>query len=176
MSLAPEDPRILMLRTRLLQRAGQQEDALRLAQKVTTLAPQWDEPYYLAGVSSYFIRRYDQAEQNLARAIELNPKSPQALFLQSIALGNLGKIDDAERALRQALELQPNSARLHCHLGILLMRRNETLEAQNSFRRSIQLKLTTRFRITNWQSFWSEKNNCSRRLMNSNRPQLMIRV
>jgi tetratricopeptide (TPR) repeat protein len=140
MSLAPEDPRILVLRTRLLQRAGQQEDALRLAQKVTTLAPQWDEPYYLAGVSSYFIRRYDQAEQSLTRAIELNPKSPQALFLQSIALGNLGKIDDAERALRRALELQPNSARLHCHLGILLMRRNETLEAQNSFRRSIQLK------------------------------------
>ena len=140
MSLAPENPQILALRTRLLQRAGLQDDAFRLAQKVMTLAPNWDEPYYLAGVSAYFIRHYEQAEQNLARAVELNPKSSQALFLQSIALGNLGKIDDAERALRRAINLQPTNARLHCHLGILLMRRNEIVKAQSSLRRSIQLK------------------------------------
>jgi tetratricopeptide (TPR) repeat protein len=140
MSLDPNNPQILTLRTRLLQRAGLQDDAFRLAQKVMTLAPNWDEPYYLAGVSAYFIRHYEQAEQNLARAVELNPKSSQALFLQSIALGNLGKIDDAERALRRAINLQPTNARLHCHLGILLMRRNEIVKAQSSFRKSIQLK------------------------------------
>jgi Flp pilus assembly protein TadD len=140
MSLAPENPQILALRTRLLQRAGLQDDAFRLAQRVMTLAPEWDEPYYLAGVSAYFIRRYEEAEQNLARAVELNPKSSQALFLQSIALGNLGKIDDAERALRRAIKLQPANARLHCHLGILLMRRSESEEAKTSFRKSIQLK------------------------------------
>jgi tetratricopeptide (TPR) repeat protein len=140
MSLAPENPQILALRTRLLQRAGLQDDAFRLAQRVISLAPQWDEPYYLAGVSAYFIRRYAEAEQNLARAVQLNPKSSQALFLQSIALGNLGKIDDAELALRRAIKLQPANARLHCHLGILLMRRSESAEAKSSFRKSIQLK------------------------------------
>ena len=139
-SLDPNNPQILTLRTRLLQRAGLQDDALRLAQKVMTLAPAWDEPYYLAGVSAYFIRHYEEAEHNLARAVELNPKSSQALFLQSIALGNLGKIDDAERALRRAINLQPTNARLHCHLGILLMRRNESVKAQSYFRKSIQLK------------------------------------
>jgi tetratricopeptide (TPR) repeat protein len=40
MSLAPDNPHILVLRTRLLQRAGQQNDALRLAQKAMTLAPE----------------------------------------------------------------------------------------------------------------------------------------
>lgn len=140
MSLAPDNPQILALRVRLLQRAGLQDDAFRLAQRVMTLAPEWDEPYYLAGVSAYFIRHYEEAEQNLARAVELNPTSSQALFLQSIALGNLGNIDDAERALRRSISLQPTNARLHCHLGILLVRRNQSAEAKSSFRKAIQLK------------------------------------
>lgn len=137
---APDNPQILVLRTRLLQRAGEQDEALKMAQKATTLAPNWDEPYYLAGVSYYFIRRYEQAEQSLARALELNPNSARALFLQSIALANLGKIDDAERVLRRAIALEPENGRLHCHLGILLMRRNENAEAEGSFRKAIQLR------------------------------------
>ncbi len=137
---APSDPKILVLRTRLLQRAGLQEDALRMAQQAITLAPTWDEPYYLAGVSSYFIRLYEEAERNLARAVDLNPNSARALFLQSIALGNLGRIDDSEHSLRRAIALQPVNARLHCHLGILLARRNEGAAAQASFRKAIQLK------------------------------------
>jgi tetratricopeptide (TPR) repeat protein len=138
--MAPESPPILILRTRLLQRAGEQDEALAMAQKAITLAPNWDEPYYLAGVSYYFIRRYEQAEENLARAVELDPKSARALFLESIALANLGKIDDAERCLRRAVALQPQDARLHCHLGILLARRNENGPAEDSFRKAIQLK------------------------------------
>lgn len=140
MAVAPENPHLLALRARLLQRAGQQDEALLMAQKATTLAPNWDEPYYLAGVSYYFIRRYEQAEQSLARAIELNPNAPRALFLESIALANLRKIDDAERCLRRAIALQPMNARLHCHLGILLARQNEYTKAKESFRKAIQLK------------------------------------
>jgi tetratricopeptide (TPR) repeat protein len=140
LAMAPENPPILILRARLLQRAGEQDEALVMAQKAITLAPNWDEPYYLAGVSYYFIRRYEQAEENLARAVELNPKSARALFLESIALANLGKVEDAERCLRQAIRLQPDDARLHCHLGILLARKNESQAAEDSFRKAIQLK------------------------------------
>jgi tetratricopeptide (TPR) repeat protein len=140
LGLAPDSPQILVLRTRLLQRAGQQDEALLTAQRAATLAPNWDQPYYLAGVSYYFIRRYEQAEESLARAVEFNPNSPRALFLESIALANLGKVDDAERRLRQSIALQPEDARLHCHLGILLARKNENVKAQDSFRKAIQLK------------------------------------
>src|SRR5205085_2397982 len=84
------------LRNRLLQRAGQQDAALEMAKKATTLAPNWDEPYYLAGVSYYFKRLYDEAAQSLGRAVELNPNSARALFLEAIALANRGKIQEAE--------------------------------------------------------------------------------
>ncbi len=140
LTLAPDNPQILALRTRLLQRAGQQDAALEMAKKATTLAPNWDEPYYLAGVSYYFTRLYDESARSLARAVELNPNSARDLFLEAIALANLGKTGDAERCLRRAVALQPNNARLHCHLGILLARTNESGRAEDSFRKAIQLK------------------------------------
>jgi tetratricopeptide (TPR) repeat protein len=140
LAMSPENPQILVLRTRLLQRAGEQDHALVMAQKAISFAPNWDEPYFLAGISYYFIRRYDLAEQNLARAVELNPKAARALFLQYISLANLGKIPDAERCLRRAIDLDPQDARLHCHLGILLLRKDEKSQAEASFRKAIQLK------------------------------------
>lgn len=140
LELAPDNPEVLVLRTRLLQRAGEQNEALLSAQKAIALAPTWDQPYYLAGVSYYFLRHYDQAQENLAKAVELNPNSARALFLQSIALANLGKTGEAEGRLRRAIALQPDNARLHCHLGIFLARRNANTEAEDSFRKAIQLK------------------------------------
>lgn len=140
LALAPDNPQILVLRTRLMQRAGQQDGALEVAQKAIALAPTWDEPYYLAGVSYYFIRHYEQADQSLTRALELNPNSTRALFLEAIALASQGKIDDAERCFRRAVALQPKNARFHCHLAILLARKNENTKAEESFRKAIQLK------------------------------------
>src|SRR5439155_17825598 len=105
LALAPDNPQILVLRARLLQRAGQQDAALQVAQKAITLAPDWDEPYYLAGVSAYFIRRYEEASQNLARAREINPNSASAFFLEAIALANQGKLQDAEKCISREIEV-----------------------------------------------------------------------
>jgi tetratricopeptide (TPR) repeat protein len=140
LALAPDDPHVLILRARLLQRAGQQDAALELAQKAVSLAPNWDEPYYVAGVSSYFIRRYPEANQSLAKAVELNPNSAKALFLQSITLANLAKLDQSEQGLRRAIALQPKNARFHCHLGILLMRERKYQQAEESFRKAVELR------------------------------------
>jgi tetratricopeptide (TPR) repeat protein len=140
LDLAPDNPEILVLRTRLLQRAGEQDKALETAQKAITLAPNWDQPYYLAGVSAYFIRLYEEAVKNLARAVQLNPKSARALFVQYIALANLGKLESAENSLRRAIALEPRNARLYCHLGILLGRESRNTEAERSFRKAIELK------------------------------------
>lgn len=140
LTLAPENPKVLVLRVRLLQRAGQQNAAVELAQKATVLAPDWDEPFYLAGISYYFIRHYTQARQSLARAFELNPSSAAAVFMEALAWANEGKPQEAERYLEQAISLQPDNARFHCHLGILLMRKNDYAKAEESFKKAIQLK------------------------------------
>jgi len=139
LALAPENPHALVLRVRLLQRAGQQDAALELAKKATALSPEWDEPHYLAGVSLFYIRHYSEASKNLARAVELNPKSARALFLQGIALASQERVADAEQSIRRAIALQPRNARFHCHLGILLMRKNDYTAAEESFRKAVAL-------------------------------------
>ncbi len=139
LSLAPENPQALVLRVRFLQRAGQQDAALDLAQKAVALAPKWDEPHYLAGVSLFYIRHYSEASENLARAVELNPKSARALFLQGISLASQEKVVEAEQSIRRAIALQPTNARFHCHLGILLMRKNDYAAAEQSFRKAVEL-------------------------------------
>ncbi len=140
LTLAPENPKVLVLRVRLLQRAGQQNAAVELAHKATVLAPDWDEPFYLAGISYYFIRHYTQARQSLARAFELNPSSAVSVFMEALAWANEGKPQESEQCLRRAISLQPDNARFHCHLGILLMRENRDAEAEQSFKKAIQLK------------------------------------
>jgi tetratricopeptide (TPR) repeat protein len=139
LSLAPDNPEILILRVRLLQRAGEQEAAIAMAQKAIAAAPGWEEPYYLAGVSYYFLRHYDEAGRSLSRAIELNPNSVRALFLQGVNFANLGKTSEAEQSFRRSIALQPKNARLHCHLGILLARENRRDEAATSFAMAIKL-------------------------------------
>jgi protein O-GlcNAc transferase len=140
LDLAPDSSQILVLRTRLLQRAGHQNEALETAKKAMTLAPDWDQPYYLAGVSSYLLRLYEDAVIDVNRALQLNPKSARALFVQYVALANLGKLDEAEASLRRAISLDPTNARLYCHLGILLEREDKHEQAERFFKKAIELK------------------------------------
>jgi len=140
LTLDPQNPKVMLLRVRLLQRAGQQQAALEMAQKTSALVPDWDEPHYLAGISYYFLRHYTEARKSLVRAFELNPKSATAVFMAALASGNEGQPREAERYLRRAIALQPDNARFHCHLGILLMRLNEYAKAEQSLKRAAQLK------------------------------------
>lgn len=140
LTLAPENPKILALRVRLLQRAGQQEAALEMARKASVLAPTWDEPFYLMGISQYLLRHYAEARQNLVRASALNPRSATAVFMAALSAAGEGDTREAERYLRRAISLQPDNARFHCHLGILLMRLNEYSKAEESLKRAAQLK------------------------------------
>src|SRR5712692_7124732 len=148
LALAPDNPRLLVLHTRLLQRAGQQDAAVEVARKAASLAPDWDEPHYLAGVSLYFVGRFPEAGKSLARAVELNPSSARALFMEALALVSQGKTGQAERCLRRAIALQPENARLHCHLGILLARQND-VRAEESFRKAI--KLTPTYALSHYE-------------------------
>ena len=172
LTLAPDNPQILALRTRILQRAGEQTEALEVAKKAIALAPTWDQPYYLAGISLYYLRHYPEAEQNLAKAAELNPQSARALFLEAIAMVSQDKRDAAEQNFRRAITLQPGNARFRCHLGILLMRENKYAEAEESFRKSIELMPGYALSHHELGTFWSTPGNGSPPQPSSRRPSL----
>jgi len=137
--MEPNNLQALTLRIRLLQRAGEQSAALELADKAIALSPEWDEPYYLSGVSLFYIRHYSEASARLARAVELNSQSARAHFLHGITLASQEKVAEAEQAMQRAVALQPQNARFRCHLGILLMRKNDPTAAEQLFRQAVQL-------------------------------------
>lgn len=113
---------------------------MEIAQRAASLAPDWDEPFYLMGISYYFLRHYTQARQNLARAFALNTTSATTVFVEALAWAGEGNYQEAEMSLRRAISLQPANARFHCHLGILLLRRNDPIDAEKSFTKAIELK------------------------------------
>jgi len=139
LSMDSKNAQVLLLRVRLLQREGRQDDALKLAQQAAEISPDWDEPHYLAGVSLFYIRRYHEASGYLGKAVELNPKSARAVFLYGVSLASEGKMAEADQAMRQALALQPQNARFHTHLGILLLRKNDYAGAEGMFRKAVAL-------------------------------------
>lgn len=147
--LEPDNLQALTLRIRLLQRAGEQTAALELADKTIALSAEWDEPYYLSGVSLFYLRHYSEASNRLARAIELNERSAKAHFLHGITLASQEKIVEAEAAMQRAVALQPGNARFRCHLGILLMRKNDPSAAEQLFRQAVEL--APRYGLSHYQ-------------------------
>ena len=103
-------------------------------------APEWDEPYYLAGVSLYFIRRFRRSGAKPGAGRGTQSEFRQSFFHPGGSAGQPGKHAEAEQCFRRAIALQPENARFHCHLGMLLMRQNQYAKAEESFRKAIELK------------------------------------
>ena len=75
LTLAPDNPRISGFAHATSATCWTTGRSHRSRLKKPLLWPRWDEPYYFAGVSLYFVGRFPEADKNLSRAVELNPKS-----------------------------------------------------------------------------------------------------
>jgi len=68
----------------------------------------WDYSYYHSlGLTSLRVRRFAEAAEALARAVELHPHNAPALRLWAEALLGQGKAVEAEVAVRRAIDLEP---------------------------------------------------------------------
>jgi len=95
------------------------------------------------GLTKYYQWDWVGAEQELKRAIELNPSYPSAHHWYSNLLRSLGRFDEALAEIRRAQELDPVSLIINVNVGITLywMQRydeaidqlNKTLELDPSF-------------------------------------------
>jgi Flp pilus assembly protein TadD len=82
---------------------------------------------------------YAQAEEDLKRAIELDPKSPSAHHYRGEALNQIGRVDEALGMLEQAARLDPTNPRTYYVMGIVLDKKGRSQEAGAMFRRSREL-------------------------------------
>lgn len=73
--------------------------------------------------------RYAEAEEALARAIQLRPTWARAYFNLDYVCSQMGKPDEAIPHPREAINLSPNEADGYVLLAEILNRRRETNEA-----------------------------------------------
>lgn len=82
-----------------------------------------------------------QAEAAFRRALEINPRDPDAWFNLGIALGVQERPAEAEAAFRRAIEADPGrgSAPARLNLGVMLLSRMAIQEAQEQFQTAIRV-------------------------------------
>jgi len=77
------------------------------------------------------------AQQDLEKAIELNPKLPEAHAYLGLALGSTGDYDAATAAFRAELQLDPYNFTAILELGMLAKRYQRSSEALSLFERAL---------------------------------------
>ena len=119
-------------------------DVLPLAKAATeralSLDPGLAEAYAASGyLKAVFEWDRDSAEQDLLKAIELNPDCATAHYWYAEVLGVTRRWDEALEEARRALELDPLSAPAHGYLGLLLMDSGRSDEAIPVIERSLEI-------------------------------------
>lgn len=118
-------------------------------QKAAALDPNFSEAFSSLADTQHLLFNYNidvrpemvaEAKENLRRALELNPESPDALItLGTIEMGYDWDWKNAEGTLKQAVAAAPNSPTARMRYGALLVRIRRFDEAEAEFRRHIEL-------------------------------------
>jgi serine/threonine protein kinase/tetratricopeptide (TPR) repeat protein len=116
--------------------AGRAVDSSATAVK---LEPDRPAVRYSAAMTMFRGGRYEQARQELERAIELQPTFEDATRLLGRVLMRLGRIDEGRAQFNKALAIRPNSSLLHSEMGLALYNASRYKEALEAFERGIAI-------------------------------------
>jgi tetratricopeptide (TPR) repeat protein len=106
--------------------------------EATNAFPNYYEAYYQIGLANLELRRGNEAEQAMQRAIDLSGggyAEPQ--FALGAMLCDRQAYPDAERVLRRAIEVDGNSWKGHLFLGQALFGENRLADAEKSAREAL---------------------------------------
>lgn len=94
---------------------------------------------YAAGLTLFRTGSYDEARQELERAVALQPTSEDATRLLGRVLMRQGRIDEGMEQFRKALAIRPNSVSLHSDMGLALYNAQRYAEALTAFEKATAL-------------------------------------
>lgn len=85
--------------------------------------------YNAAGMQALEARKFEEAAQQFAKAVEADPKDYGSLFHLALANSLLGKSPEAIDGYRKVLELKPGLFEAQLNLGVLLLEERRVEEA-----------------------------------------------
>lgn len=124
----------------VLRWAGKSEEADRLAQRATELAPDDAMAHAQRGATAEAAGRVDEAILEYERSIELDPNSLEAHFGLADIFADQGKYEKAVSEYREALRVNPEQPAVLCNLGIALGALGRIDEAVGALRRALEIK------------------------------------
>jgi len=128
-------------RASMLARQGRIDEARKLLQTAPERNPQEARAKLDAEAAMLReARRWKDAYDVMAQALERQPDDPELLYEQSMMAEKLGRADEMERLLRRVIELKPDNAHAYNALGYSLADRGERLgEARDLIARALEL-------------------------------------
>lgn len=123
----------------LLSDLNRYDEALTAINQAIDLAPRaaW---YLNRGFLYYKQQKWDLAESDYNKAIELNPNHANAYNNRGILYGDLQKWDLAESNYTKAIELNPNDVLAYYNRGILYYKQQQLAIALSDFNKAIELE------------------------------------
>jgi Flp pilus assembly protein TadD len=103
--------------------------------------PAWSWPHMGLGnlLARHSVSRRDEAEEQLRKAIELDPNWARPYDNLAILYRLEGRLEEAEEAAGKALEFAPESVAAHNNMANLLISQERYEEAETYYRRAIAL-------------------------------------
>jgi Flp pilus assembly protein TadD len=102
-----KDPRARMIEVRVLLSLKRPDDALKAADTALATEPTNADYVYLRGVSEMALQRFSSAEQDLRKALQLQPRHLPAMDDLAVLLMRSNKKDEARKLLQQVLRINP---------------------------------------------------------------------
>jgi len=102
-----KDPRARLIEVRILLALRRPEDALKAAETALATDPVNADYVYLKGASEMALQRFTSAEQDLRKALQLQPRHLPAMDDLAVLLLRANKKDEARKLLQQVLQINP---------------------------------------------------------------------
>jgi predicted O-linked N-acetylglucosamine transferase (SPINDLY family) len=149
-----------------LHRAGEHEKAELLYRDVIRAEPSNYEAHHRLAFLHGQRGQWENAQSVMARAIELNPRAPDAQFLRGTALQKLERHEEAIACFNRALELNPGLAEVGLNRAASLYRLRRYAEAADDYSNILHRapdypfvrgnRLFCRLQCCDWRMFESE--------------------
>jgi tetratricopeptide (TPR) repeat protein len=97
--------------------------------------------FFQRGIAYERLKKWDQAEPNFKKALELNPDQPQVLNYLGYSWVDMNRnLDDGLKMIQKAVDLKPDDGYIVDSLGWAYFRLNRFDDAVNELERAAQLK------------------------------------
>lgn len=111
------------------------DKSLEYSLKAAELAPDLSHSHRALAISYYALGRYEEAEREAKKAIDMNPSDAEAYFVLWKATGN----DPDSEYIEKALDLNPNLLMAHNDLGVTYLASGNYGKAVFHLRRTVGL-------------------------------------